>query len=139
MDPIVTVSEKSLPKRAIMSEEVNNQKPTLSDGTYNRLKWFTQYVLPGLGTLYFALSNIWGLPYGEEVVGTIVATTAFLGLILGISTHNYNNNGGMYGGTLKIDTSDPNKDIYSLEVDGPVEDLKNRDSITFYVKPGAHV
>ena len=42
------------------------------------------------GTLYFALAGIWGLPCAEEIVGTITAVDTFLGVILGISTHNYN-------------------------------------------------
>ena len=62
----------------------------LSDKTYNVLKKIAQVGLPALGTLYFALSAIWGLPYGEQIVGTITAVDTFLGAILGISTHNYN-------------------------------------------------
>ena len=61
-----------------------------SENTYRILKWITQYFLPGLGTLYFTLSSIWGLPYGEQIVGTITAIDTFLGLILGISTAQYN-------------------------------------------------
>lgn len=56
---------------------------------YDILKWITQFMLPGLGTLYFALAKIWKFPYGEEIVGSIAAVTAFLGLLLGISSHNY--------------------------------------------------
>ncbi len=61
----------------------------MSDKTYDNLKWFAQFFLPALGTLYFALSKIWGLPFGEEVVGTITALDAFLGTVLMISTSNY--------------------------------------------------
>ncbi len=61
----------------------------LSDKVYNRLKWVAQYLLPALGTLYFALASIWGLPYGEQIVGTITAIDTFLGVILGISTNAY--------------------------------------------------
>ena len=57
---------------------------------YDILCYFSRYVLPGLGTLYFALSQIWGLPYGEQIVGTIAAVNAFLGVLLGISTYQYN-------------------------------------------------
>lgn len=57
---------------------------------YDVLKWIAQYLLPGLGTLYFAIASIWGLPYGEEIVGTITAVDAFLGVLLGISTVQYN-------------------------------------------------
>ena len=62
-----------------------------SNKTYDILKRIAQYVLPALGTLYFALSQIWGLPYGEEIVGTITAVDAFLGAILGISKTQYEN------------------------------------------------
>lgn len=60
-----------------------------SNKTYDVLKYIAQIVLPACGTLYFALASIWKLPYGEQIVGTITAVDAFLGVILGISTENY--------------------------------------------------
>lgn len=65
----------------------------MSNKTYDILKRIAQIVLPALGTLYFALSSIWGLPYGEQIVGTITAIDAFLGALLGISTMKYNKAG----------------------------------------------
>ena len=62
----------------------------MSNKVYDVLKWIAQMLLPALGTLYFALAGIWGLPFGEEIVGTITAVDTFLGIILGISTINYN-------------------------------------------------
>lgn len=62
----------------------------LSNKVYDTLKWISQIALPATGTLYFALSKIWGFPYGEEVVGTIGAVVTFFGIVLGISTHQYN-------------------------------------------------
>lgn len=62
----------------------------MNNKTYDVLKWIAQYFLPALGTLYFALASIWGLPFGEEIVGTITAVDAFLGVLLGISTIQYN-------------------------------------------------
>ena len=61
----------------------------MSNRTYDILKYIAQIVIPALATLYFALSQIWGLPYGEEVVGTLTAIDAFLGAVLRISTNNY--------------------------------------------------
>lgn len=61
----------------------------MSNKVYDNLKWVAQYLLPALGTLYFALASIWGLPYGEQIVGTITAVDTFLGVILGISTAQY--------------------------------------------------
>ena len=57
--------------------------------TYDILKYIAQIVLPAVGTLYFALGAIWGLPYAEEVVGTITAIDAFLGALLHIDNKNY--------------------------------------------------
>lgn len=62
----------------------------MSNKTYDILKYICQYVLPAAGTLYFALSQIWGLPYGEQVVGTIAAVDTFIAVCLGISTYTYN-------------------------------------------------
>ena len=65
-------------------------KTLLTDKTYNILKWVALVLLPALGTLYFALAGIWDFPYGEQIVGTITAIDTFLGVILGISTVQYN-------------------------------------------------
>lgn len=63
---------------------------TMSNKTYDTLKWIAQYLLPAAGTLYFALAGIWGLPFGEQVVGTITAVDTFLGVLLGLSAAQYN-------------------------------------------------
>lgn len=60
-----------------------------SKNTYDFLKWVAQFLLPAAGALYFALANIWNLPNGEQVVGTITAVDAFLGVLLGISSNTY--------------------------------------------------
>jgi hypothetical protein len=62
----------------------------MSNKVYDVLKYIAQIVLPAVGTLYFALASIWGLPFGEEIVGTITAVDTFLGAILMISSANYN-------------------------------------------------
>lgn len=61
----------------------------LSNKVYDVLKWIAMYLLPALGTLYFALAGIWSFPYGEEVVGTITAVDTFLGVLLGLSNAQY--------------------------------------------------
>lgn len=62
----------------------------LSNKAYDVLKFITTIVLPAAGTLYFALAGIWGFPYAEQIVGTITAVVTFLGVLLGISTIQYN-------------------------------------------------
>ena len=64
----------------------------MSNKVYDVLKWIAMYFLPAIGTLYFALSGIWNLPYGEQVVGTITAVDTFLGVLLGLSPAQYNKN-----------------------------------------------
>lgn len=62
----------------------------MSNSMYDKLKWIAQILLPAVGTLYFALAQIWGFPYAEQIVGTITAVDCFLGALLGISTALYN-------------------------------------------------
>lgn len=62
----------------------------LNDTWYKILKWLALIFLPALGTLYFALSKLWNLPYATEIVGTLSAVAVFIGSIIGISTANYN-------------------------------------------------
>ena len=66
----------------------------LSDKVYDILKWVQRLLLPAIATLYLALGSIWKdiiyLPYPEQVAATITAIDTFLGVILGISTANYN-------------------------------------------------
>ena len=62
----------------------------MSNKVYDVMKWIAMYLLPAVGTLYFALAGIGGLPQGEQSVGTITAIDTFLGVILGISTSQYN-------------------------------------------------
>ena len=64
----------------------NNMK----NETYDFLKKIAQVWIPALGTLYFSLAQIWNLPYAEQIVGSITALDAFLGIVLGVSTYVYN-------------------------------------------------
>lgn len=62
---------------------------SLNPDTYEIIKWVVMIVFPATGALYFALSQLWGFPYGEQVVGTVAAVTAFMGLLLGVSTNKH--------------------------------------------------
>ena len=65
----------------------------LSNKVYDVLKYVAQIVLPAAATLYFALAGIWGLPYGEQIVGTITAVDTCLGVLLGVSSAKYKKGG----------------------------------------------
>ena len=61
----------------------------MSNKTYDILKYLAQVVIPAISALYFGLATTWGLPYGEEIVGTLAVVDTFLGALLGISTAQY--------------------------------------------------
>lgn len=61
----------------------------LSNKAYDILKLVIVNILPALATCYFTVAQLWGIPYGEEVVGTISAITLCLGTILKLSSDNY--------------------------------------------------
>lgn len=82
----------------------------LTNKTYDILKWIALVVLPALGALYFGLSKIWGLPFGEEIVGTISVIDTFLGALLGVSTAAYNNDKGSVTVLNTIDDPKPEQE-----------------------------
>lgn len=60
----------------------------ISNKTYDIFKEAIVWV-SAFGTFYFALSGIWGLPYGEQIVGTCTALVAFMSAIMKGSTNAY--------------------------------------------------
>lgn len=101
---------------------------TLSNKTYDRLKWIAQYLLPALAALWLGLAKVWNLPLGSEIGATISLIDVFLGAVLGISSKNYQGDGN-----LVINTEDPEKDVYSLELNGSIAELSDKKSVTFKV------
>lgn len=100
----------------------------LSNKVYDTLKWVAQYLLPALATLWITLAKVWNLPYGTEIGATITGIDLFLGAVLGISSQNYKGDG-----TMVVDTSNDAKDLYTLDLNVPAEELANKDIITFKV------
>ena len=98
--------------------------------TYDVLKFIAQVGLPALGTLYFTLAGLWGLPGAEQVVGTVVAVDTFLGVILQLSSANFN----VAKGTLEVHETREGK-TFNLELDGdPEYQLEGADEARFEVK-----
>lgn len=62
----------------------------MSNKVYDILKFIAQIVLPAIATLYVTLAGIWGLPFSEQIGGTVMAIDTFLGAVLMISSNNYN-------------------------------------------------
>lgn len=107
------------------------KKPFLSAKVYDFLKNLVQLILPALGTLYFTLAAIWGLPAAEEVVGTLAALATFGGVTLRLSKAAYNNSDVRFVGetwvnygedgpkrvfNVTADTIDPDKNTLEFKV-----------------------
>lgn len=99
---------------------------------YDRLKFVAVILLPALGTLYFALAQIWGLPKVIEVIGTISALDTFLGFVLHISTNSYYKNGQNFDGTMHVNETDTATQ-FQLELNSDPADLPGKHSVKFNV------
>lgn len=110
----------------------------LSDKTYGFLKNLVQVVLPAFATFYLALSGLWGLPASLQVGGTITALSAFLGVLLKISSSQYKELKATEPlknaiGHLVVTEGSDGKKTASLEFAEEVEDVLEMDSITLQV------
>lgn len=114
------------------NKEVSNGH-WMSSSTYDALKHLAQIGLPALGTLYFTIAQIWGLPRSEEVVGTIIAIDAFLGILLGYSSRSYNNSDAKFDGVIAVEVQDDKK-VFSLELNGDPDDLADQSQVIFKVQ-----
>lgn len=67
----------------------------LPNKVYNILKWLLVLVCPAICNLLITLNTLWNwnIPI-DAIVGTITAISTCLGVILGISTVNYNKTKG---------------------------------------------
>ena len=64
----------------------------MKNKTYDILKKIALVILPAVATLIITIFDIWNIPYGDKIGATITALNTALGVILGISTYNYNRN-----------------------------------------------
>lgn len=120
---------------AVEEQSKINRVLKLSNETYDRLRQVVQYWLPGIGTFYFSIAAIWGLPYGEQVVASAAALALLLGVFLGISNRVYEADGSNFDGEFVVNVSDPMVDTIRLEVgNGNPLDLVNQDKVVLKVR-----
>lgn len=65
---------------------------TLSDKTYNYLKWIVVVMLPALGTLIGTVGTAFNWEYTQVTLVIVTAVTTFLGALIGVSTVGYHTN-----------------------------------------------
>lgn len=113
-------------------------KPLLTDAQYELLKRSVQYVLPALGAFYSAIAILWGLPYGEQVVGTFAALATLGGVIIGISKRSYNNSDAKFDGDLVVDTKTSETPIVrGIEGKVPLQELVEKSEVTLKIQDQA--
>lgn len=105
----------------------------LSNTTYDVLRQVGLIWLPALGTLYFTLAAIWGLPAAEQVVGTIAALTVFLNVVLGISKASYKKSPDAYNGVIRVIPEDGGESFLPV-FNAPLETLTQKDTVTLRVE-----
>lgn len=120
-----------------MSDDVaSTSKFIFGEATYQKLKFLALILLPAVATFYFTIGTVWEWSNVAKVVGTITAIDTFLGVILGISTKNYNASDIKYDGQMNVITKDDGTKLYSLDLNNDVENLSTKKDITFKVSSG---
>jgi hypothetical protein len=107
-----------------------------SNKLYDFLRRSATLILPAAGTLYFTLAQIWGLPNGEAVVGSIAAVNVFIGILVQLSKRSYNNSDARYDGSLDITSKDDGTKVFMLNVGKNPEVLETQPHVTFKVNNG---
>ena len=116
-----------------MSDIEDIKTPYLSDKAYDQLKWLALIGLPALGTFYFAMAQIWGLPYGEQVVGTIVAIDTLLGALLNLARKSYLSGESQYDGSIDVEEVLDGTKRFTLNLNGDPETLDTQDQVVFKI------
>jgi len=110
-------------------------KTMLGDKAYAIAKSAALIWLPAVATLYTALGGIWGFPNVQQVVGTIVAVDTFLGIVLKISTTNYNNSDAPYDGNLNVHTDENGNKKVDLVLNDDPYGIDQKANVNFKVVP----
>lgn len=105
----------------------------LGDNLYNKGKWAVMILLPAISTLYFTLGKIWGLPSVEQVVGSIAALTAFLGVVIGVSSKTYKSSDAQYDGQMNILDDGTGKTTYQFDVGSNLDKLGSMKNLNIKV------
>lgn len=82
---------------------------------YDKLKFSSMVLIPGLSTLYFGLGAALELPGVKQVIGTLAALGTFLGFILSRASRNFQ--GVIGNGVVNVIPNDEGKPMLSLDLD----------------------
>lgn len=66
-------------------DETTNHPYWLPDKVYDVLKWLALLAIPALAVFMHTIGPVWGMPYVDEIVTTLNAAAALVGVLIGAS------------------------------------------------------
>ena len=85
-------------------------KTLLSNKAYEILKWLAILALPAVADFIKFLFPTWNIPYGDPIAETIRQIALLIGILIGISTVQYNKQ-------LNIDLEKIGKEVEEIQDD----------------------
>ena len=107
----------------------------MKNKTYDKVKATATLGLPAIGSLYFGLSEIWGLPGTEAVLGTIAVVNTFMGVVLRIWSTAYFNSDAPYDGQIVTTKTEDGKINYGLELGVDPAEIEKMKAVSFKIQP----
>jgi hypothetical protein len=115
-------------------ETVDLKGHIISNKMYDLIKGIVTLFLPGFGTLYYSLAEIWNFGAGEQVLASCSALAIFLGLFIKFADMSYNKSDTKYDGNMVVSEEDGNLK-YSFEATTtPLDTYPSKSELIFKVK-----
>jgi hypothetical protein len=108
----------------------------MSNKMYTILKHVAMIGLPLVAAFYGVVGKTNNWPDVDQVMSSVASANMVLGVLLGYSSATYNASESKYAGIIEVAETDAKK-IYTLIVNGEVEQLAGMAEATFKVKPSA--
>lgn len=96
-----------------------------------QLERFASFVSPTAATIYFILSEIFGLPAAIIVLGVLAITSSIIGTFLLIQKGRHQDD---YDGSIVISENENGGKLFSIEVNGEPLDMEFKDEVLFKIK-----
>lgn len=118
-----------------------DSKLVLKNKNYDHLKDLVTMVLPALVTFYAGMGILWGWDYVEQVVASAGLLITFLGVLIKVASTKYGQvqaenpvlPAGGYDGELLLNDTDPERDVFSLNIDKDIYELGAKQQIVLKV------
>ena len=116
-----------------MGETDEKSNPLLlSTSIYKKLR-DAQIFIPLLGSLYFGIGTIWGLPGIEQVTATVTVFVTFLAGLIKVSESVYDSSEARFDGDMVVKDDGQGNIVYEMELNRDAGEFKDDNSIVFKV------